>query len=305
MEEIQEEREYGRWEWFFYMIVIPALFACILGGVLLSLLGINVLGNVLTWANSIPYVEKLIPDDYVATPDKNEKPELMKQVTNLQNDQAKNQQAMASLQAEASKKDSTIQALEKQVEDLNKMMEEKRATEAERQQQYTDLAKVYTTMSAKNAAAIIENLKLTESVTVMSKMKPAQRADILAKMDPKTAADISILLKDSVVAKDDDIAALQDRVKVLTEALGEQRKGQDQLPTGNINDSLAKSFAAMSPDDSAAVIRSLMETNKAKALKLMTGMPEDKRAQTLAAIAKTDKKNSDNLAARITEELLR
>ena len=54
MEEIQEEREYGRWEWFFYMIVIPALFASLLGGVLLSLLGVNVLGKVLHWANPIP-----------------------------------------------------------------------------------------------------------------------------------------------------------------------------------------------------------------------------------------------------------
>ncbi|KQL44388.1 hypothetical protein AN963_23585 [Brevibacillus choshinensis] len=303
MEEIQEEREYGRWEWFFYMIVIPALFASLLGGVLLSLLGVNVLGNVLHWAKSVPYVEKLVPDEYAAAPGSDPKEELNKQVTSLQTDHVKSQQALSSLKVETAKKDSTIQALEKQVQDLQKMMEDKRATEEERQQQFTDLAKVYTTMSAKNAAAIIENLSLDESVTVMTKMKPNQRADILAKMDPKKAADISIMLKDSVVNKDDDIAALQERVQVLTKALSETRN--NTASNSNTKESLVNSFAQMPAADSAAVIRSLMQTNKARAISILSDMPDDKRAQTLAAIAQEDKKKDDNLAARITEELLR
>ncbi|MED4582057.1 hypothetical protein P9578_04595 [Brevibacillus choshinensis] len=303
MEEIQEEREYGRWEWFFYMIVIPALFASLLGGVLLSLLGVNVLGNVLHWAKSVPYVEKLVPDEYAAAPGSDPKEELNKQVTSLQTDHVKSQQALSSLKEETAKKDSTIQALEKQVQDLQKMMEDKRATEEERQQQFTDLAKVYTTMSAKNAAAIIENLSLDESVTVMTKMKPNQRADILAKMDPKKAADISIMLKDSVVNKDNDIAALQERVQVLTKALSETRN--NTASNSNTKESLVNSFAQMPAADSAAVIRSLMQTNKARAISILSDMPDDKRAQTLAAIAQEDKKKDDNLAARITEELLR
>ncbi|MGF9907431.1 MotE family protein [Brevibacillus porteri] len=298
MEEIQEEREYGRWEWFFYMIVIPALFASLLGGVLLSLLGVNVLGTVLHWANSIPYVEKLVPDEYAATPDSKEQPDMDKQVTTLQQDQAKNQQQISALKEEAAKKDATIVALEKQLDDVNKAMEDKRATEEERQKQFADLAKVYTTMSPKNAAAIIENLKLQESVAVMTKMKPAQQADILAKMEPKKAADISILLKDSVVNKDDDIAALQQRVDVLTRALSDTRDGSDA-------EDLKKTFAQLPPADAAAIIRSLMQTNQGQAIALMKDLPVDKRAQTLSAIANEDKKEDGNLAARITTELLR
>lgn len=303
MEEIQEEREYGRWEWFFYMIVIPALFACLLGGVLLSLLGVNVLGNVLHWAKSIPYVEKLVPDEYAAAPGTDPKEEVTKQLSTLQNDRAKSEQAISSLKEETAKKEATIQALEKQVEDLKKMMEDKRASEEERQQQFADLAKVYTTMAPKSAAAIIENLSLDEAVTVMTKMKPNQRADILAKMDPKKAADISIMLKDSVVNKDDDIAALQERVQVLTKALSATRN--DSAGSSNTKESLVNSFAQMPAADSAAVIRSLMQTNKSRALSILSDMPDDKRAQTLAAIAQDDKKKDDNLAARITEELLR
>ena len=300
MEEIQEEREYSKWEWFFYMIVIPALFASLLGGVLLSFLGVNVLGNVLQWANSIPYVEKIVPDEYAAATSEAEKEEdLNQQLAQLQQEQADSQQEIATLQGEAEKKNATIQALEKQVQELNNMLEAKQATEEERQQQYQELAKVYTTMQAKNAAAIIQNLSLEEAVAVMTKMRPTERADILAKMDPKQAADISILLKDSVVNKDDDIAALQERVQVLTQALSQTRDGAGQ------EESLINTFAQMPPQDSAAVIRSLMQTNQERAISIMESLPEAARAQTLSAIAQEDRENNDNLAARISDALLR
>ncbi|WP_400162976.1 MotE family protein [Brevibacillus sp. TJ4] len=300
MEEIQEEREYSKWEWFFYMIVIPALFASLLGGVLLSFLGVNVLGNVLQWANSIPYVEKIIPDEYAATAEGegDKKEDVNQQLAQLQAEQANHQQEMAALQVQTEEKNATIQALEKQVQDLTKLLENKQATEEERQQQYQDLAKVYTTMQPKNAAAIIENLSLEEAVAVMKKMNATQRADILSKMDPKLAADISILLKDSVVNVNDDIAALQERVQVLTKALSETREGSQES-------SLINTFVQMPPADSAAVIRSLMQTNKDRAISIMANMPEAARAQTLSVIAQEDRKNNDNLAARISEELLR
>ncbi|MED1746365.1 hypothetical protein [Brevibacillus borstelensis] len=299
MEEIQEEREYSRWEWFFYMIVIPALFATLLGGVFLSFLGVNVLGQVLTWANSIPYVEKLVPDDYAAGDGEAPMVDKGKQVQSLQEEQAKSQQTIASLQGEAEKKDATIQALEKQVQDLQKMIEDKRTTEEERQKQYQDLAKLYSTMSPKNAAAIVENLSLEEAVTVMKKMKADQQANILAKMDPKKAADISILLKDSVVNKDDDIAALQERVQVLTKALSETRKDTTSL------DALVQTFSQMPAEDAASIIRSLMGTNKNRAISVLAGMSNDKRASILAAVAKEDSKKKEDVAARITSELLR
>jgi flagellar motility protein MotE (MotC chaperone) len=300
MEDIREEREYSKWEWFFYMIVIPALFATLLGGVLLSLLGINVVGKVLGWANSIPYVEKVVPDVSPAAGSEEErKQNLDKQLVALQEDQSKNKQTIAALQAETLKKDTTIQALQKQVQDLQKMMEDKRTTDEERQKQYQDLAKLYTTMPAKNAASIIENLTLEESVTVLTKMKPEQRAEILAKMDPKKAADISILVKDTVVNKDDDIAALQERVKVLTKALSDTRQDSTSL------DSLINTFSQMAPEDTANILSSLMKTNQNRVISILAGMANDKRAQVLSAIAKLDVKNETDLAARITSELLR
>jgi flagellar motility protein MotE (MotC chaperone) len=300
MEEIQEEREYSKWEWFFYMIFIPALFASLLGGVLLHFLGVNVLGKALHWANTVPYLEKIVPDgSYDAAGQSDEQADLDRQVTSLQAEQAKNQQKIATLQVEATKKEATIQALQKRLEDLQKMMEDKRTSEEERQKQYQDLAKLYTTMSPKNAAAIVQNLSLQESVTVLTKMTPEERAGILEKMDPKKAADISILLKDMVVNKDDDIAALQERVKVLTKAVSETRKDSTSL------DSLINTFSQMPPEDAASIIRNLMGTNQNRAISILAGMANDKRAQILSAIAKEDARQQENVAARIANELLR
>lgn len=300
VEEIQEEREYSKWEWFFYMIVIPALFATLLGGVLLSLLGINVVGKVLSWANTIPYVEKIVPDIAPEVGTKEESvAHLDKQVNSLQGEQAKSQQTIAALQGEAKKKDTTIQALENQVKDLQKMMEEKRSTEEERQKQYQDLAKLYSTMPTKNAAAVMENLSLEESVAVLTKMKAEQRATILAKMDPKRAAEISVLLKDNVINKDEDIAALQARIKVMEKALSETRQDTVKM------DALVNTFSTMSPADAASIVRSMMSTDKNRAVNILAGMANDKRAQVLSAIAKQDQVDKTELAARITSELLR
>ena len=145
----------------------------------------------------------------------------------------------------------------------------------------------------------LKDLSLEEAVTVLKKMKADQQAGILAKMDPKKAADISILLKDSVVNKDDDIAALQERVQVLTKALSETRKDSSNI------DALINTFSQMPAEDAAAIIRSLMGTNQNRAISILAGMSDDKRASILAAVVKEDTEKKENVAAKITSELLR
>jgi len=296
MEEIQEERSYSRWEWFFYMIFVPALFASLLGGVLLSLLGVNVVGNVLEWANKVPFVEKLVPDSTALSDDETmEKENSAKQVEALQLELAKNKEAAITAKEDLAKKEATILAMDKQIKDLQKLLEDKRTSEEERQKQFADLAKVYTTMSAKNAAAIVENLSKEEAIAVLAKMKPDQRASILAKMDPKKAADLSILVKDTVINKDDDIAALQQRVQILTKALSDTRQAASSM------DSLIQTFSQMPSADSAKILSTLMKTNQSRAVSILAGMGTEKRAEILSGIAKID----EQMAARITSELLR
>ncbi|WP_019119120.1 magnesium transporter MgtE N-terminal domain-containing protein [Brevibacillus massiliensis] len=294
MEEIQEERAYSKWEWFFYMLVIPALFASLLGGVLLSLLGVDVIGKLTSAAKAIPYVGQLAGgveksgSDTAAPPAKT-------QEAPLQTKLAESNQTIQQLKSEAAEKDTTIQAMQKQVDELKRELDDKRADEEARQKQFQDLAKVYTSMSSRNAASIIGNLSEQEAVAVLGKMKPDQQADILAKMDPKKAADISILLKDTTVNKDEDIAALQQRVQSLTSELAAARKDSASL------ESLISSFSQMNADDAANILQSMAVSERKKVISILAGMESDRRAQILASLSKKD----EGLAARLTGELLR
>ncbi|MDN9010277.1 MotE family protein [Brevibacillus laterosporus] len=298
-EEIQEEREYNRLEWLLYIIVIPALFASLLAGILASLLGYDVVGSVKDWLNNIPYVEKLIPDDTptsqtVEGSKEDSKTEAKKAQVN--EDAAKSKQVADQLQKEVSQKDSTIAALQKQIANLQKATEEKRVEEEERQKQFQDLAKIYSSMSAKNAAAIVSNLSKEEAVVVLSKMKTDEQAQLLAKMDPKKAADISILLKDNQISKDDDIAALQQRVQILTKALSETRE------SSKIDaEKLMKSFESMNAGDASKIIISLYKINSERALSVLGQVSDNKRGEFLSEISKTN----PELAARLTNALPR
>ncbi|MBA4532288.1 MULTISPECIES: MotE family protein [Brevibacillus] len=298
-EEIQEEREYNRLEWLLYIIVIPALFASLLAGILASLLGYDVVGSVKDWLNNIPYVEKLIPDDTptsqtVEGSKEDSKTEAKKAQVN--EEAAKSKQAADQLHKEVSQKDSTIASLQKQIANLQKATEEKRIEEEERQKQFQDLAKIYSTMSAKNAAAIVSNLSKEEAVVVLSKMKTDQQAQLLAKMDPKKAADISILLKDNQISKDDDIAALQQRVQILTKALSETRE------SSKIDaEKLMKSFESMNAGDASKILISLYKINSERALSVLGQVSDNKRGEFLSEISKTN----PELAARLTNALPR
>lgn len=293
MEELQEEKPYSWWERFFYIFLIPALFASVLGGVLLNLSGYDVIGKILETGNSIPVIEKIVPGSNPHDPAEQAK---LDPVVELRGQLQQKEQQIAQLQEALTEKETAIQAIQQRADELQKLLEEKQADEAERQKQYQDLAKLYTSMSARNAAAIIGNLSMEEAVAVIAKMKAEDRAAILAKMDPKKAADISVLIKDSVISKDDDIAALQQRINALTKALSETRpESQVRL------DSLVNSFSQMAPNDAAAILIAMMGTNQQGALSILAEMANDKRAQVLAAISA----QNQAMAAKITNELLR
>lgn len=295
MEEVQEEKGYSRWEWFFYMLLIPALFASLLGAILLSLLGHDVIGKAKEWGNSVPYLEKIVPGpSNLAETSEQE----VATVESLQMQLAENDEQFSMLEQELREKEATLAALNQQIDELKQQLEAKQQGDEERDKQYQELAKIYTTMSARNAASIIENLSLEESVSVMSRMKTDQSANILAKMDPKKAADISILLKEGTISKDDDIAALQQRIQALTKAVSETRPQDAQSSL----DSLVASFARMQPREAATILASLLTTNQTQAVSIMAKMEEAQRAQVLAAMVQINKKDE---AAKFTSELLR
>lgn len=305
MEETVTERKHNRLEWFFYIILLPIGFTLALTGILMTLLGYDVINPVLKIGNKIPYVEKVLPDGKMDPAESPIQPSAEQQIAEL------NQQ-IAALNEEIQQKQSEVEAARKEQElvvenekklkqeiiDLQKQMEEKRINDQERKNKINELAKLYTTMSAGKAAPILENLSMEEGVLVLAAMKPDERAAIVSKMNPKKAADLTILLKDIELSENDEIAALQQRIQALTGALAEVEKTKRNI------DEMVSAFSVMKPEAAADIIINMLEsstrTEREKALALLGRMSNQQRGTILEKI--NDKK--PELTSNITSQLI-
>ncbi|MCF6093835.1 hypothetical protein L1765_07550 [Microaerobacter geothermalis] len=282
------EKGYNRLEWFFYIILLPLLFTILLTGILLSFLGYNVLNTALAWANQIPYVEKIIPDPKnssesldVQTPEA--RPEDLEQkITQLQEKVKETQQIQASLQNQLTEKNNEISRLKKEIDDLEKQLEEKQLSQEERLKKIKEVADIYAGMSSSKAAPIIEKLTIEEAVLVLESMNNEARSQILAKMDPKRAADISIMLKDTTISKDSEIAALQERIKQLSKELSEREKA------GISENLLIDTYSRMPPANAALILTQLLKDDFNKAIFIFKKLDSGIRSQILSQMSPED-----------------
>ncbi len=296
--ETAQDKSYNRMEWFFYIIILPLLFTMILTGVLLYFLGVNVVQSLQLWLNQVPYVESIVPDPSpeageAMTPQE-EAALLNQRLAQLSSELTSRDSELEQLQKIADERESKIKELEEQIKGLEQSLEEKRISEETQQIEIKKLAQLYEGMSASRAAPIIEALTLEEAVLVMKAMKTDRQAEIFSKMDPQKAADISILLKDTQLNENDQIAALQQRIKILTDSLSES------AVLIRDKEKVINTYAQMPADQAARILSGMMNTNQQKALMIISGLDDGVRSAILAEIARTDVQ----LAVKITDALL-
>ncbi|RXT15117.1 MotE family protein [Ammoniphilus sp. CFH 90114] len=303
MEETVEERKYGKLEWFFYIIFLPLLFTAVLTGLLLNLLGYDILNKVLTVGNKIPYVEKYLPDPSTGNEDEqgSAQPDYQLQVAQLTEEVAalneeiqRKQTEIEDIKKEYESNDDQVKKLKDEIVNLQKQLEDKRVSNEERQAKMKELAKLYTTMSASKAAPIMENLSLEEAVLVLGTMKPNERAGIVAKMNPQKAAELTILLKDIELSENDEIAALQQRIQALTKALSEVEKTRRDI------EEIVKSFSVMNPASVADILIKMQEQEEEKVLAILAKMTNQQRGQIIENL---NEKNPE-LAVRLTSKVI-
>lgn len=192
------ERNYSKLEWILYIIILPLIFVSILTITLLWFLNVDFKDNLLMNLNEKPFIGNIIDDEqFEKTYDSSKienKDELLATLNEYKNSlNEKNDQL--------TKKDSEILALNEQVTELNKQIEElqsqlneKSVSDKSREEEIANLAKIYSAMSAKNAAGIIANLSNEEAVLILDKMNNEAKSQILEKMDPVKAAELSKLM---------------------------------------------------------------------------------------------------------------
>jgi flagellar motility protein MotE (MotC chaperone) len=293
---------YSLMERFLIWFAIPFIFTAVLLGVLLSVFGFDIKGSIQKTLHNIPVIGNVVPAPAVKT-DTSAAPG--KSQTNQQSLQNKDDQIaelnakVLELQAALQKSDGVTQQKDQGLKDIaakNTALEEKlktkTQTDEEYQNQITQLATLYASMSASKAAPIMENLTPKEMVLVFSMMKPASRSAILEKMDPKKAAEASIGLKDIVPLKDQEIAALQERLTIngANETAAAKKVSKSDL---------ALTFANMTPKNAATILLEMNRANSDKVLAILSSMDNAGRSQVMSALSDLSKETAASITAKL------
>lgn len=301
-----EKSTYSAFERFLYWFFIPIVFTVVLIGALLSLFDYDVMNQVLKAGNKIPIVNAIIPDP---------KPDAKTAERNSSDSQQKNastqeslESTVADLKAKLAAKDAELQAADAAFQQKDQALKETQAkvgaleeqlktkakTDAEYEEQIRQMASMYAKMMPSKAAPILENMTLSEQVLILSEMKPDERVKILEKMDAKKAADASVALKDSVPAKDRQIAALQERLKLYEESQAKDASGQKMSKSD-----LGQTFASMTPKSAAALLIEMEKANSAKVTEILNATDTQSRSKIMSAIADVSKETAAAITVRL------
>ncbi|WP_028595575.1 MotE family protein [Paenibacillus assamensis] len=297
----EEKTSYSGFERFLF-IITPIVFTVILLGVLLTLFNVDWRNNILNWAEDIPVINKLLPES-----DKKESAGEADSKKDEDKDSSPSdpsaEEQIADLKELLASKDKDLrvladkrQALESEVKDLKKQVNEfKQQNENSDKDSYTkqikELASMYGKMMPSKAAPIMENWAPEEVSLIMSEMKEEQRVKILEKMNPKVAADVSMILKDSKSSENQQIAALQARLK--------KQQVQEKSHTGLDKTELSKTFASMTPQSGAEVLLETAKVSPTKALAVLNTVDNNVRSKLLDAMTKIDKEATAKLVAKL------
>lgn len=304
MEMEAEKPTFNAFERFLYWFFIPIVFTMVLIGALLSLFDYNIVNELLKVGNKVPGLSVVIPDPKVeggAPAVKNtgssaapaDAPEDAEAVINSLKKQLADKEAELKSADEAyQQKDQALKDLQAKLSAVQAQAKADQKSDEEYHSLIRDTASMYAKMSASKAAPIMQNLTLKEQVLLLSEMKLDERVAILEKMDPKKAAEASIYLKDAVPAKDRQIAALQDRLKLNETA-------QTTASAKMTADELGKTFASMTPKSAAALLIEMEKTSPAKVTDILNNVEVSARSKIMSSLSDTSKETAAAITARL------
>ncbi|MEH7222560.1 MotE family protein [Bacillus sp. JJ1566] len=184
------EKEYSKFQWFLFVVLIPSFFTLIVVFVLLYVAGFNPLGTVKDFASKVPVISSLFNNEEDGQVQKEDEVSVSDLVAEIQTKESK----IIQLESELETKNGEIHSLELEIESLSdeivKLQEERLA----KSKTLTDLTKMYEQMSPKNAAKIIPNLKDDEAREILTSINTEKLAAIFEKMSPEDAARFTQLI---------------------------------------------------------------------------------------------------------------
>lgn len=299
MNEDMEKSELTGWERFLYWFMIPTVFSVVLVLVLLSLFDFNVSDQILKAVNKVPIVKNWVPD--VKGEEKNEAEITSEQkvdtlnieLVDLKNQLAQKEEELRQNDSHAAAQEDSIKQLEAKIAELELVQEQQAISEESYKKRIRDISSTYAKMTPSKAAPIIENLTRMEQVLVLSEMKQEDRVKILEKMNPKKAAEASIALKDIIVSRDVEIAALQERLR-------ENQQNEEEIINMTLTD-LGVTFSNMTPKYAADVLLEMNKTSSSKVLDILKSMDNQARSRIMNALAEANKQLAADISSKLTK----
>ncbi|WP_280768980.1 MotE family protein [Salipaludibacillus daqingensis] len=182
---IQKEKGQSKFQIFFMVILIPAIFAVILAVVLLYYLGFNVGETFQQAASMLPFIEEQQEEgDEEAVQLTDEE-----NIAQLEHENQSYIQQIQQLENELEEKDSELESLQEQLFEIDSddiSGEESEEVTAD----INDIVKTLEDMTASKAADIISELPQDEAVTYLRMMRVTNRSNILSRVEPETAAEL-------------------------------------------------------------------------------------------------------------------
>jgi len=292
--ELEAEKTYSGLERFMFFLT-PILFTLVLVGVLLTLFSPDVRSRMLEAANRVPLLERIVPDPPAdkgtlsenAIYEKNHS----EKITELESLLAAKDAELAELAGVRAELEQTVAQLEARIEELTQASAERQLSDEEYQARISELASMFGQISPSKAAPILENMTMDEMVLIMDAMRPEIRVTVMEKMTPSVAAEATVRLKDTITAKDRQIAALQARINEY-EARGESAAALNE-------DQIIATFGSMNPDSAAQILLQMADLNPAKVLDLLSALPPASRADVIEAMNKQNSKYTAQLVNKL------
>ncbi|TGB04805.1 MotE family protein [Halobacillus salinus] len=180
-----EQAKHGgnKLQWFFFVIVIPVVFAITLALAIFTLLGINVFEQAEKYANQVPGLSQMVTTE--------DEKVIEGQTSELEATIANNNAQIEQLEQEVSGKDATIDDLNLQIEKLEKELESSKEAKEDTSEQVSDLATSFQGMDAEQAAPILSNMSEALAIDVLQEISSEERGEILGAMDPEVAASLA------------------------------------------------------------------------------------------------------------------
>ncbi|SET41780.1 Flagellar motility protein MotE, a chaperone for MotC folding [Salinibacillus kushneri] len=179
-----EKQKASKFQWFLFVIVIPAIFAVTILFVVLNIAGVNLFD--MAEKHNIPVVSALVQSD-----EDKEKENTQDQLSELQATIKDKDANIEQLQVDNKSKDEKISKLQQTISDLTNQLNQQEEQQQNQTEQIKEVSTTFEEMDPESAAPVVENMEQDVALKVLAEIPSEQRGAILSAMNPELAANLT------------------------------------------------------------------------------------------------------------------